>query len=138
MDFVIANQEKVNAMIKTTLKIDGMMCGMCESHMNDLIRKNFQVKKVTSSAKDGETVIISDNEIDIPWAKKRSKRLVTNSFPTRVNHMRKKDFPFWKIIGIYGRIRQNAQVLSGHLRIVALRKLCYNERGKIKKGKRNL
>ena len=70
MDFVIANQEKVNAMIKTTLKIDGMMCGMCESHMNDLIRKNFQVKKVTSSAKDGETVIISDNEIDIPWAKK--------------------------------------------------------------------
>ena len=31
MDFVIANQEKVNAMIKTTLKIDGMMCGMCES-----------------------------------------------------------------------------------------------------------
>ena len=38
MDFVIANQEKVNAMIKTTLKIDGMMCGMCESHMNDLIR----------------------------------------------------------------------------------------------------
>ena len=37
-------------MIKTTLKIDGMMCGMCESHMNDLIRKNFKVKKVTSSA----------------------------------------------------------------------------------------
>ncbi len=24
-------------------------------------------------------------------------------------------------------------MLSGHLRIVALRKLCYNERGKIKK-----
>lgn len=32
-------------MIKTTLKIDGMMCGMCESHMNDVIRKNFKVKK---------------------------------------------------------------------------------------------
>ena len=75
MVFVIANQEKVNAMIKTTLKIDGMMCGMCESHMNDLIRKNFQVKKVTSSAKDGETVIISDNEIDIPWAKKEIKEI---------------------------------------------------------------
>lgn len=26
-------------MIKTILKIDGMMCGMCESHMNDVIRK---------------------------------------------------------------------------------------------------
>ena len=51
------------------------MCGMCEAHMNDLIRKNFQEKKVTSSAKDGETVIISDNEIDIPWAKKEIKEI---------------------------------------------------------------
>ena len=47
-------------MIKTILKIDGMMCGMCESHMN----------KVTSSARDGETVIISEEPIDILWAKK--------------------------------------------------------------------
>lgn len=60
-------------MVKTVLKIDGMMCGMCEAHMNDLIRKNFKVKKVTSSAKDGETVIISDAELDIPWAKKQVK-----------------------------------------------------------------
>ena len=60
-------------MVKTVLKIDGMMCGMCEAHMNDLIRKNFKVKKVTSSAKDGETVIISDAELDIPWAKKKIK-----------------------------------------------------------------
>ena len=60
-------------MVKTVLKIDGMMCGMCEAHMNVLIRKNFKVKKVTSSAKDGETVIISDAELDIPWAKKQIK-----------------------------------------------------------------
>lgn len=60
-------------MVKTVLKIDGMMCGMCEAHMNDVIRKNFKVKKVTSSAKDGETVIISDAELDIPWAKKQIK-----------------------------------------------------------------
>lgn len=60
-------------MVKTVLKINGMMCGMCEAHMNDLIRKNFKVKKVTSSAKDGETVIISDAELDIPWAKKQIK-----------------------------------------------------------------
>ena len=60
-------------MVKTVLKIAGMMCGMCEAHMNDLIRKNFKVKKVTSSAKDGETVIISDAELDIPWAKKQIK-----------------------------------------------------------------
>ena len=52
-------------MVKTVLKIDGMMCGMCESHMNNLIRNLFPVKKVTSSAKDGETVIISEQELDM-------------------------------------------------------------------------
>ena len=30
-------------MIKTTLKIDGMMCGMCESHINDTIRNSFKM-----------------------------------------------------------------------------------------------
>ena len=60
-------------MIKTTLKIDGMMCGMCEAHMNDVIRKNFKVKKVTSSAKNGETVIISEDNIDTEAAKKAIK-----------------------------------------------------------------
>ena len=52
-------------MIKTVLKVNGMMCGMCEAHMNDLVRKNFQVKKVTSSVKDGETVVISEENLDI-------------------------------------------------------------------------
>ena len=47
-------------MIKTTVKVDGMMCGMCESHVNDAVRKAFQVDKVTSSHSKGETVIISD------------------------------------------------------------------------------
>ena len=36
-------------MTQTTLKIDGMMCGMCESHINDAIRKEFPVKKVTAT-----------------------------------------------------------------------------------------
>lgn len=51
-------------MTKTTLKIDGMMCGMCESHMNDAIRSHFKVKKVTSSHASGETVIISEEPLD--------------------------------------------------------------------------
>lgn len=50
-------------MKKVTLKIDGMMCGMCESHINDVIRKAFAVKKVTSSHSKGETVILSDNDL---------------------------------------------------------------------------
>ena len=52
-------------MIKTVLKIDGMMCGMCESHVNDLIRRELGVKKVTSSHKSGESVIISEDVLNI-------------------------------------------------------------------------
>ena len=51
-------------MIKTTLKIDGMMCGMCESHINDTIRQNFKIKKVTSSHSKGATEIISEDLLD--------------------------------------------------------------------------
>lgn len=51
-------------MIKTTLKIDGMMCGMCESHINDAIRNSFDVKKVNSSHTEGETVIVSKEALD--------------------------------------------------------------------------
>ena len=47
----------------TTASIDGMMCNMCESHINEMIRKSFRVKKVTSSHKKNETVIICDNKI---------------------------------------------------------------------------
>ena len=42
-------------MIKTTLKIDGMMCGMCESHIKNAIRNKITVKKISSSHKKGET-----------------------------------------------------------------------------------
>lgn len=51
-------------MIKITLKIDGMMCGMCESHINDAIRNSFDVKKVNSSHTKGETVIVSREALD--------------------------------------------------------------------------
>lgn len=51
-------------MYKTTVKVEGMMCGMCESHVNDVVRKIADVKKVTSSHAKGETVIISENQPD--------------------------------------------------------------------------
>ena len=60
-------------MIKTVLKIDGMMCGMCESHMNDVVRKSCSPKKVNSSAKNGETVVISEAPLDIPYLKQQIK-----------------------------------------------------------------
>ena len=51
-------------MKKITVEIEGMMCGMCESHVNDCVRENFNVRKVTSSHSKGETVIITENDID--------------------------------------------------------------------------
>ncbi len=51
-------------MVKTVLKIDGMMCGMCEAHMNDAIRKAFQVEKVSSSHTKHETEIVSEAPLD--------------------------------------------------------------------------
>ncbi len=51
-------------MIKTTLKIEGMACPMCESHMNDTIRKIYPDCKVSSSHKKAETVVISEAALD--------------------------------------------------------------------------
>ena len=45
-------------MVETILRVDGMMCGMCESHINDVVRKTARVNKVTSSHTKGETVIV--------------------------------------------------------------------------------
>ncbi len=51
-------------MIKTTVSVEGMACGMCETHINDAIRAAFPVKKVTSSRAKKETVILSDESLD--------------------------------------------------------------------------
>ena len=51
-------------MFKTTLTIDGMMCSMCESHVNDAVRNALPVKKVTSSHKKGSSVILSETAPD--------------------------------------------------------------------------
>lgn len=56
--------------VKTTLKIDGMMCTMCESHINEAIRNAFKVKKVKSSHINGTTVIISEHRLDDELLKK--------------------------------------------------------------------
>ena len=48
------------------LKINGMMCGMCESHVNDAVRRAFEgsIKKLTSSHSKKKTEIISENALD--------------------------------------------------------------------------
>ena len=50
-------------MVKITLAIEGMACGMCEAHINEAVRNAFQVKKVSSSHAKKQTVIIAEKDI---------------------------------------------------------------------------
>lgn len=50
-------------MVKITVDIEGMACGMCEAHINETVRNTFQVKKVTSSHTKKQTVIITEKDI---------------------------------------------------------------------------
>jgi len=52
-------------MTKTTLKIEGMMCGMCEAHICDVIRKKVpSAKKVSASHTKGEAVFLTEAPVD--------------------------------------------------------------------------
>ena len=52
-------------MIKTTLKIDGMMCGMCEAHVCDAIRAAVpDAKKVTASRSRKEASFLTEMSVD--------------------------------------------------------------------------
>ena len=51
-------------MIQTTVEVGGMACSMCETHINDAIRKEFPVEKVSSSHTKGRLVILSKEPLD--------------------------------------------------------------------------
>ena len=53
-------------MIKTVLKIDGMMCGMCEAHICDTIRKAVSsAKKVAASRGKKEASFLTEEAVDL-------------------------------------------------------------------------
>ena len=53
-------------MIQTIMKIDGMMCGMCEAHICDTIRKAIpNAKKVTASKNKKEASFLTEEAVDI-------------------------------------------------------------------------
>ena len=52
-------------MIKTTLKIEGMMCSMCEAHICDTIRKAVpSAKNVTASRRKKEASFLTEDAAD--------------------------------------------------------------------------
>ena len=53
-------------MIKTTLKIEGMMCSMCEAHICDTIRKAVpSAKKVSASRSKREASFLTEDAVDV-------------------------------------------------------------------------
>ncbi len=50
-------------MVKITVGVEGMACGMCEAHLGEAVRNAFQVKKVASSHTKKQTVILAENDI---------------------------------------------------------------------------
>ena len=83
-------------MIKTTVAVSGMVCGMCEAHINDAIRAAFPVKKVSSSRAKGGTVILSDAGLD----RQELKRVIQSAgyIPLSISeepYEKKRSFYIW-------------------------------------------
>ncbi|MDO4539345.1 MAG: cation transporter [Coriobacteriales bacterium] len=51
-------------MITTTMGVDGMMCNMCEAHVQDAIRKAANVKRVKANRRKGNCVVDSEQPLD--------------------------------------------------------------------------
>lgn len=51
-------------MLKITLEVEGMRCGMCETHVNDVVRRVEGVKKVKSSHAKGRTEVVAEDSVN--------------------------------------------------------------------------
>lgn len=83
-------------MIRTTVKIDGMACSMCESHINDSIRNTFKVKSVKSSHEKGESVILSEGEINEAELRKAIEKT-----GYRVLSVEEEEYPKKRLFGLH-------------------------------------
>lgn len=50
-------------MYKITVKIEGLMCPMCEKHMNEGFQSAFTVDSVESSHKSKESIILTNEPL---------------------------------------------------------------------------
>lgn len=78
-------------MYRIVMKIDGMMCGMCEAHINDVIRKNVKdAKKVVSSHTKKESSFLCDEIPDLNGLKQAIKQTGYEAEDIRVETYEKK------------------------------------------------
>ena len=82
-------------MWKYTVQVGGMMCSMCESHVNDAVRRAFPVKKVTSSRSKNETTVLAETELD-----EKALRSAISATGYEVGEIRKES---WEKKGLFGR-----------------------------------
>ena len=60
-------------MVKIVLEVEGMHCGMCETHVNDVVRRVDGVKKVKSSHAKGRTEVVAEDSVNTALIKRRSQ-----------------------------------------------------------------
>ncbi|HPU63883.1 MAG TPA: cation transporter [Mobilitalea sp.] len=85
-------------MYKTVVGIDGMVCSMCEAHINDAVRRAFSVKKVSSSHKKKQAEIISKEKPDEEALRKAINETGYNVLSIKTEPYEKKGFNFFKKI----------------------------------------
>ena len=62
-DYNIKEKEQ-KTMVKVTVNVEGMMCGHCEAHVNEAIKKAFGVEDVVSSHENNTTVFTAPEKVD--------------------------------------------------------------------------
>ncbi len=68
--FYNPTEREARNMFQITAKVDGMMCGMCEAHVKDAVRKAFpEAKKISASASDGSVEFQLENNLPLPMLK---------------------------------------------------------------------
>ena len=50
-------------MNKYIIGIDGMRCGMCEMHVEEVVRKNIKIKKAKASRFKNQLVVITELDL---------------------------------------------------------------------------
>jgi len=61
--FQLKHKEE-NQMVKTTVKVEGMMCEHCEAHVQKAVEKNFDIESVKADRNAKEAVILSKAPLD--------------------------------------------------------------------------
>lgn len=78
---------KIKAKYVYKLEVLDMRCGMCESHIEDTVRKNFDIKKVVANRHKNLVTVYSNEELDI----ERIKQVISATGYRLMNIVKEKE-----------------------------------------------